>query len=47
MFFKNIPIFSQKTAILSKSLLMLVIMLMSPCNGGPALANLIEPLIWT
>ena len=24
-----------------------LVMLMSPCNGGPALANLIEPFIWT
>ena len=31
----------------AEPLLMLVILLMSPCNGGPALANLIQPFIWT
>ena len=48
MFLKIIPIFSQKTAILSETLLMLklVIKPIAPCNGGPALANLIEPFIW-
>jgi len=44
MFLKIIPVFSQKTAILSESLLMLklVIKPIAFCNGGPALANLTQ-----